>query len=48
MRPKLDEEGGNTGCHDLKNLFVTAAKTPRISVVARFLVMSSAYFPQLC
>ena len=35
MRPKLDEEGENTGCHDLKNVSVAATKTPRISVVAR-------------
>ena len=46
MRPK--EEGRNTGCHDLKNLFVAAAKTPRISVVGRFLVVSRIYSPQLC
>ena len=33
MRPKLDEEGANTGCHDLKNLFVAAVKL----LVFRFL-----------
>ena len=31
----MDEEAGNTSCHDFKNFFAAAAKTPRISVVAR-------------
>ena len=45
MRPKLDEEGRNTGCHNLKNLFVAAAKTPRISVVARLFCDEQYLFP---